>query len=119
MDNEISIEEEIYRDVEHAERVISNIQESQRDSLIKLLVEAASMGIGDQAALTSRDICDETGWGVDKVRNTIRTLKAEGLIENTRKEMEQIDGVIRLVPAYKLKEGVTIGGYDNHNHDKE
>lgn len=67
------------------------------------LAELAKLGVmGPQGdGLTMLEICERLGISRDKARKLLTASAAKGQLAVTRKRMLALDGVFRLVPAYK------------------
>ena len=74
--------------------------EITRDEWLSALSEALKLPEG--SGLTSAELCTQIGIGDDALLRRLKALKAQGRLEVTRGYRESIDGIMRIVPVYRI-----------------
>jgi len=74
----------------------------RRDDWLHALDEALARQPG--VGLTSNELCEETGVGLDKLMRRLKLLQQQGKLVVERGWRPSIDGVVRHVPVYRIKD---------------
>ncbi len=65
-------------------------------------LRSAMQKVPGQQGVTARDLKTKLGWGDDVTRRTLRELVEAGAVVCARERRMAIDGVMRVVPTYRL-----------------
>lgn len=85
---------DLWREANQVEKSVDR----QRDALLTLLL--AQQDVVDGGAMTTEELSERIGVGVERVRKRLKPLVKAGLVKCVRVQRVRIDGCMTEIPAY-------------------
>jgi len=80
------------------------LSQAGKKELIEVLLAVLRAEGNPEGVATARELQEETGLSLEKVREGLRELKKEGRLEAVKVQRERLDGAVVRLPGYRLVE---------------